>query len=75
MRRNSFEAKKGQITDASIVSVPKHRNAREENARIKAEEEITDWSINKNRQKDTDARWTKKHSKSYLGYKNYVSLD
>jgi len=75
LRRNGFEAKKGQIIDASIVSVPKQKNTREENARIKAGEEITDWPINKQRQKDTDARWTKKHSKSYFGYKNHVSVD
>ncbi len=75
LRSNGFEAKKGQIIDASIVSVPKQRNTREENARIKAGEEITNWPINKQRQKDTDARWTKKHSKSYFGYKNHVSVD
>ncbi len=29
----------------------------------------------KRRQKDTDARWTKKHGKSHYGYKNHVNID
>ena len=29
----------------------------------------------KNRQKDKDARWTKKHGKSFIGYKNHVNAD
>lgn len=75
LRRNGFEAQKGQIIDASIVSAPKQRNSREENRKIKAGEEVTGWSASKQRQKDTDARWTKKNSKSYFGYKNHVSVD
>ena len=27
------------------------------------------------RQKDTDARWTKKHGKRHYGYKNHVTID
>ena len=34
-----------------------------------------DWSENKRRQKDTDARWTKKNAKSHYGYKNHVQAD
>jgi IS5 family transposase len=29
----------------------------------------------KNRQKDKDARWTKKHGRSHFGYKNHVCID
>ena len=29
----------------------------------------------KNRQKDKDARWTKKHGRSFFGYKNHVNAD
>ena len=29
----------------------------------------------KNRQKDKDARWTKKHGRSFYGYKNHVNAD
>ena len=27
------------------------------------------------RQKDTEARWTKKHGKSHFGYKNHINVD
>jgi len=29
----------------------------------------------KARQKDTDARWTKKNNKSHFGYKTHISID
>ena len=70
-----YQARKGQIVDASIVSAPKQRNGREENAQIKAGKPPEDWSENKRRQKDVEARWTKKHGKSYYGYKNHISTD
>lgn len=72
---NGFSARKGQIIDASIVPVPKQRNSREENVKIKCGEEPEGWSKAKARQKDTDARWTKKNGVSYFGYKNHVSVD
>ena len=74
---NGYRARKGQIVDASIVRVPIQRNSREENQKIKEgkEKEIEGWSEAKRRQKDTDARWTKKHGRSYFGYKNHVSVD
>jgi IS5 family transposase len=75
LRANGFVAMKGQIVDASIVSAPKQRNSREENARIKKGEVPEDWSKNKRRQKDVDARWTKKNGKTYYGYKNHISVD
>jgi IS5 family transposase len=55
--------KGGQIIDASLVSVPKNRNTRDENKPIMK------------RQKDEDARWTKKHGKSHYGYKNHINID
>jgi transposase, IS5 family len=68
-------ARKGQIVDAALVPVPKQRNSRDENARIKAGEVPEDWSQNTRRQKDVQARWTKKHGKSHYGYKNHISVD
>lgn len=68
---------KGKIIDASFVEVPKQRNSREENKKIK--EGCIPESISKNShrkaQKDTDARWTKKNNVSYFGYKNHVKTD
>lgn len=77
LRENGFQARKGQIVDASIVQVPKQRNTREENRKIKdgRGEEIEDWSEEKRRQKDTDARWTKKNGASFFGYKNHIDVD
>jgi len=75
LRNNGFEAKKGQIVDASIVPAPKQRNTREENKRIKASAEIPEWTVNKRRQKDLDARWLRKNSKNYYGYKNHLEVD
>lgn len=53
------------------------RNSREENKKIKAGEGEELWPENKGkkRQKDTDARWTKKHGKSHFGYKNHIGVD
>ncbi len=75
LKANGFEAKKGQIVDATIVSVPKQRNKRKENEKIKSGKEIKEWSDNKRRQRDVDARWTKKNGKAYFGYKNHISVD
>jgi len=75
LHANGFRAQKGQIVDASIVRVPTQRNTREENKDIKEGKSISSWSKAKRRQKDTDARWTKKNGKSFFGYKNHVSID
>lgn len=77
LRENGFEARKGQIVDASIVQVPKQRNTRKENRTIKngQADEIEHWSEEKRRQKDTDARWTKKNGVNFFGYKNHVDVD
>ena len=44
---------------------------------MKAGKTPKEWQKNraKNRQKDKDARWTKKHGKSFYGYKNHVNAD
>lgn len=70
-----FTARQGQIVDAALVPVPKQRNTREENAHIKAGGSPEAWSDAKLRQKDVDARWTKKHGKAHYGYKNHISVD
>lgn len=75
LRESGFMAMKGQIIDASIVNVPKQRNSREENARIKQGETPEDWPENKRRRKDVDARWTKKNGTAFYGYKNHISVD
>ena len=44
LAESGFEAKKGQIIDASIAAAPKQRNSREENGQIKDGEIPKDWS-------------------------------
>ncbi len=77
LEQQGYLAMGGQIIDASIVPVPKQRNSRDENAKIKAAETPEGWNTQpaKRSQKDTDARWTKKHGKSHYGYKNHVNVD
>jgi len=75
LRKNGFSAQKGQIIDASIVAAPKQRNSRGENKDIKNGNIPSHWSDNKKRQKDTDARWIKKHGKDHYGYKNHLDID
>ena len=78
LRENGFQARKGQIIDASIVEVPKQHNTEEENELIKsgeAEKVKASWSPAKAAQKDTDARWTKKNNRSFFGYKHHDSVD
>jgi len=70
-----FQAKQGQIIDASIIPVPIQRNSREENRRLKEGDVPRDWSEAKREQKDVDARWTKQPGKSYFGYKNHLDVD
>ena len=77
LKNKGYLARGGQIIDATIVSAPKQHNSREDNETIKEGETPDDWKSKpaKNRQKDKDARWTKKHERSYFGYKNHIGVD
>src|ERR1700746_665091 len=77
LEAKGYIARGGQMVDATIVPVPKQRNSRDENDEVKAGKTPEAWQKNpaKNRQKDKDARWTKKHGKSFYGYKNHVNAD
>jgi IS5 family transposase len=77
LEAKGYLARGGQMVDATIVPVPKQRNSRDENDDVKAGKTPRAWEKNsaKNRQKDKDARWTKKHGKSFYGYKNHVNAD
>ena len=77
LETKGYIARGGQMVDATIVPVPKQRNSRDENDEVKAGKTPEAWEKNpaKNRQKDKDARWTKKHGKSFYGYKNHVNAD
>ena len=70
-----FRAEQGQMIDATLIPVPIQRNSKEENEAIKNGKTPKEWGVNKRRQKDPDARWTKKNGKSHYGYKASVSGD
>ena len=72
-----FVAKGGQMIDATFVEVPRQRNSRLDNEQIKAGVQPKDWDDKppKNRQKDVEARWTKKGDETHYGYKNHVNVD
>jgi IS5 family transposase len=67
----------GKIIDASFVEVPRQRNKSAENEQIKSGNGAELWndSPKKKRQKDIDARWTKKNKQTFFGYKNHVKED
>ena len=77
LKSQGYQAMGGQIIDASIVAAPIQRNSREENEQIKRGESPEAWAHkpSKGRQKDTQARWTKKHGKRHYGYKNHINID
>jgi IS5 family transposase len=75
LRVHGFAAQKGQIVDASIVQAPRQRNRRDENQQIKDGQVPEDWSPQKRRQKDVEARWIKKNGRTYYGYKNHIAID
>ena len=75
LKDKGYLAMGGQIIDATIVSAPRQRNSRDDNDTIKAGGTPRDWKPAKKRQKDREARWTKKHGRSYFGYKNHVNVD
>ena len=71
--------RRGSIIDASFADAPKQRNTRDENRQIKNGETPEGWRKPQNaaklRQKDIDARWTKKHGISHYGYKDHIKAD
>ena len=77
LKAQGYLAMGGQIIDASIISVPTQHNSRDENMTIKSGQTPEGWADDSAKlcQKDTDARWTQKHSKSHYGYKNHINVD
>lgn len=77
LEKHGLIAHQGKIIDASFVEAPRQRNSREKNKQIKEGTPPEEWNDqpNKRRQKDVDARWTKKNNQSYFGYKNHAKVD
>ena len=67
----------GKIIDASFIEVPKQRNSKEDNTKIKKGETPNSFDENPNKksQKDVDTRWTQKNNINFFGYKNHIKID
>lgn len=57
------------------MQAPKQSLSKEEKALVVEGAMPAQWKPAKRRQKDLDARWTKKHVKSYFGYKVSANAD
>jgi IS5 family transposase len=68
--------KEGSIIDASFAEAPRQRITRTQREALDAGNAPEEWEQNSSvqRQKDTDAAWTKKHGRAYYGYKNHVKV-
>ncbi|EIP99712.1 transposase, IS5 family [Opitutaceae bacterium TAV1] len=76
LARRGLLVKEGVIVDATFVEVPRQRNSREDNAKIKEGRQPEAWSQQPRKlaHKDTDARWTVKNHQTYYGYKDHVKI-
>jgi IS5 family transposase len=70
-----YQARSGQIIDATLVPAPMQHFSLGERALIGERAMPADWELAKRRQKDTDATRTKKHGRSYFGSKLSVNAD
>ena len=77
LEQNNLIAHEGKLIDASFIEAPRQRNSRDDNKNIKQGEIPKEWddNPNKKRQKDVDARWTKKNNETHYGYKDHVKVD
>ncbi len=77
LQSHGYQAKGGQILDATIIPVPKQHISKEEKEQLDQGKIPQDWQDNPHRysQRDTDARWTKKNNVSHFGYKDHISVD
>ena len=79
MEKLGVITREGSLIDASFVDVPRQRNRWEENKEIKGGKIPEEWKKPENRaklrQKDVDARWTRKNNETHYGCKDHVKVD
>jgi IS5 family transposase len=79
LERKGIVTRSGSIVDASFVDVPRQRNSKDENEKIKEGKTPEEWEKEENRhkkaQKDVDARWATKNKETHYGYKNHIKID
>ena len=75
LQRQGYIPRGGQIVDASIVAAPITQAKTAEREALNEGKAPEGWSKKRLRHTDRDARWTKKHGKSYYGYKVHSNVD
>lgn len=79
LEKENLITRTGTIVDASFVEAPRQRNSKDENKELRAGNVPEEWKkpekINKLRQKDLDAKWTRKGGVLYYGYKDHIKAD
>lgn len=77
LEAQGYIAREGSIIDASFTEAPRQRNSREQNQSIKEGGRPEEFDTNPavGRQKDSEARWTKKNNEAHYGWKNHVKAD
>lgn len=77
LEEQGFIAKHGVIVDSTIVEVPRPAYSSEDKQAMKEGKEPPSRqdSPKSMSQTDLDARFTKKHNKTYYGYKNHIVVD
>lgn len=75
MQQHGYIPRGGQIVDASIVQAPITQASSKEREALNEGKAPEGWSDKKLRHTDRDARWTKKHGKSFYHYKLHGNVD
>ncbi|NDY93966.1 IS5 family transposase [Ideonella livida] len=75
LQRLGYIPRGGQMVDATIVQAPIAQVTEEERQTLNAGQTPEGWSQKRLAHTDFDARCTKKHGKSYYGYKLHANVD
>jgi transposase, IS5 family len=75
LQQHGYIPRGGQIVDASIVQAPVTQTRSDEREALNEGRAPEGWSAKRLRHTDRDARWTKKHGKSFYGYKLHANAD
>jgi IS5 family transposase len=75
LQQHGYIPRGGQIVDASIVQAPITQANSQEREALNQGEAPQGWSKKRLKHTDRDARWTKKHGKSFYGYKLHANTD
>ena len=75
LQAHGYIPRGGQIVDASIVQAPITQTKSEEREALNEGNAPEGWDAKRLMHTDRDARWTKKHGKSFCGYKLHANAD